>query len=31
LSQHTVSQYVKQIYRKLGVDSRVALARMLLG
>jgi DNA-binding CsgD family transcriptional regulator len=31
LSQHTVSQYVKRIYRKLGVDSRVALTRMLLG
>jgi len=31
LSRHTVSQYVKQIYRKLGVDSRVALTRLLLG
>jgi DNA-binding CsgD family transcriptional regulator len=25
LSHHTVSQYLKRIYRKLGVDSRVAL------
>jgi DNA-binding CsgD family transcriptional regulator len=31
LSQHTVSQYVKRIYRKLDVDSRVALTRVLLG
>jgi DNA-binding CsgD family transcriptional regulator/GAF domain-containing protein len=31
LSRHTVSQYVKRIYRKLGVDSRVALTRLLLG
>jgi DNA-binding CsgD family transcriptional regulator/GAF domain-containing protein len=31
LSRHTVSQYVKRIYRKLGVDSRVALAGLLLG
>jgi DNA-binding CsgD family transcriptional regulator len=31
LSHHTVSQYVKQIYRKLAVDSRVALTRALLG
>jgi DNA-binding CsgD family transcriptional regulator len=31
LSRHTVSQYVKRIYRKLGVDSRVALTRALLG
>jgi DNA-binding CsgD family transcriptional regulator len=31
LSHHTVSQYVKRIYRKLDVDSRVALTRMLLG
>jgi DNA-binding CsgD family transcriptional regulator/GAF domain-containing protein len=30
LSRHTVSQYVKQIYRKLGVDSRVALTGLLL-
>ena len=30
LSHHTVSQYVKRIYRKLGVDSRVALTRRLL-
>jgi len=31
LSRHTVSQYVKRIYRKLGVDSRVTLTRLLLG
>jgi DNA-binding CsgD family transcriptional regulator len=31
LSRHTVSQYVKQIYRKLGVDLRVALTGLLLG
>jgi DNA-binding CsgD family transcriptional regulator len=31
LSRHTVSQYVKRIYRKLDVDSRVALTRVLLG
>jgi DNA-binding CsgD family transcriptional regulator len=31
LSHHTVSQYVKRIYRKLEVDSRVALTRALLG
>lgn len=31
LSRHTVSQYVKRIYRKLEVDSRVALTRVLLG
>jgi DNA-binding CsgD family transcriptional regulator/GAF domain-containing protein len=30
LSHHTVSQYVKSIYRKLAVDSRVALTRALL-
>lgn len=30
LSHHTVSQYVKRIYRKLGVDSRVGLTRALL-
>jgi DNA-binding CsgD family transcriptional regulator len=30
LSHHTVSQYVKRIYRKLDVDSRVALTRVLL-
>jgi DNA-binding CsgD family transcriptional regulator len=30
LSHHTVSQYVKRIYRKLAVDSRVALTRVLL-
>jgi DNA-binding CsgD family transcriptional regulator/GAF domain-containing protein len=31
LSRHTVSQYVKRIYRKLGADSRVVLTRLLLG
>jgi DNA-binding NarL/FixJ family response regulator len=31
LSHHTVTQYVKRIYRKLGVDSRVTLTRLLLG
>jgi DNA-binding CsgD family transcriptional regulator len=31
LSPHTVRQYVKRIYRKLDVDSRVALTRLLLG
>lgn len=31
LSRHTVSQYVKRIYRKLDVPSRVALTRLLLG
>jgi DNA-binding CsgD family transcriptional regulator len=31
LSRYTVHQYVKQIYRALGVDSRVALTRLLLG
>jgi DNA-binding CsgD family transcriptional regulator len=31
LSHHTVSQYVRRIYRKLNVDSRVALTRLLLG
>ena len=30
LSHHTVSQYVKRIYRKLDVPSRVALTRLLL-
>jgi DNA-binding CsgD family transcriptional regulator/GAF domain-containing protein len=30
LSHHTVRQHVKQIYRKLGVDSRVGLTRLLL-
>jgi RNA polymerase sigma factor (sigma-70 family) len=30
LSRHTVSQYVKRIYRKLDVTSRVALTRLLL-
>ena len=29
LSHHTVSQYVKRIYRKLDVPSRVALTRLL--
>jgi DNA-binding CsgD family transcriptional regulator len=31
LSRHTVSQDVKRIYRKLGLDSRVALTHLLLG
>jgi DNA-binding NarL/FixJ family response regulator len=31
LSRFTVSQHVKGIYRTLGVDSRVALTRLLLG
>jgi DNA-binding CsgD family transcriptional regulator len=31
LSRYTVHQYVKRIYRKLDVDSRVALTRLLLG
>lgn len=31
LSRFTVHQYIKQIYRSLGVDSRVALTRLLLG
>lgn len=31
LSHHTVSQYVNRIYRKLDVDSRVTLTRLLLG
>jgi DNA-binding CsgD family transcriptional regulator len=31
LSHHTVTQYVKRIYRKLDVDSRVGLTRLLLG
>jgi DNA-binding NarL/FixJ family response regulator len=31
LSHHTVSQYVKRIYRKLDVDCRVGLTRLLLG
>lgn len=30
LSSHTVSQYVKRIYRKLDVSSRVALTRLLV-
>jgi DNA-binding CsgD family transcriptional regulator len=30
LSHHTVSQYVKRIYRKLDVPSRVVLTRLLL-
>jgi DNA-binding CsgD family transcriptional regulator/GAF domain-containing protein len=31
LSRHTVSQHVKSIYRKLNVNSRVGLTRLLLG
>lgn len=31
ISRYTVSQYVKRIYSKLDVDSRVALTRLLLG
>jgi DNA-binding CsgD family transcriptional regulator len=31
LSHHTVRQHVKRTYRKLEVDSRVALTRLLLG
>jgi DNA-binding CsgD family transcriptional regulator len=31
LSHHTVTQYVKRIYRKIEVDSRVGLTRVLLG
>jgi DNA-binding CsgD family transcriptional regulator len=31
LSRFTVSQHVKRTYRTLGVDSRVALTRLLLG
>ena len=31
LSRHTVSQHLKRIYRKLEVDSRVTLTRLLLG
>jgi DNA-binding CsgD family transcriptional regulator len=31
LSPYTISQYVKRIYRKLDVSSRVALTRLLLG
>jgi DNA-binding CsgD family transcriptional regulator len=30
LSPHTVSQHLKRVYRKLEVDSRVALTRLLL-
>jgi DNA-binding CsgD family transcriptional regulator len=30
LSHHTVSQYVKRVYRKLDVGSRVSLTRLLL-
>jgi DNA-binding CsgD family transcriptional regulator len=30
LSHHTITQYVKRIYRKLNVDSRVTLTRALL-
>jgi DNA-binding CsgD family transcriptional regulator len=31
LSHHTVTQYVKRIYRKIEVNSRVSLTRVLLG
>jgi DNA-binding CsgD family transcriptional regulator len=31
LSRHTVSQHVKWIYRAPGIDSRVALTRLMLG
>lgn len=31
LSHHTVGQHVKSIYRKLGVDSRVRLTRLVTG
>jgi DNA-binding CsgD family transcriptional regulator len=31
LSPYTIRQYVKRIYRKVDVDSRVALTRLLLG
>jgi len=31
LSPHTVSQHLKRVYRKLDVDSRVSLTRLLLG
>jgi DNA-binding CsgD family transcriptional regulator len=31
LSRHTVSQHLKRVYRKLDVDSRVSLTRLLLG
>jgi RNA polymerase sigma factor (sigma-70 family) len=31
LSRHTISQYVKRVYRKLDVDSRIGLARLVLG
>ncbi len=31
LSRHTVSQHLKRVYRKLDVDSRVTLTRLLLG
>ena len=30
LSHHTVTQYVKRIYRKIEVDSRVGLTRLML-
>jgi DNA-binding NarL/FixJ family response regulator len=30
VSHHTITQYVKRIYRKLDVDSRVMLTRALL-
>jgi DNA-binding NarL/FixJ family response regulator len=31
LSPFTIHQHIKRIYRTLGVDSRVALTRLLLG
>lgn len=30
LSPHTVKDYLKQVYRKLGLDSRIGLARLVL-
>jgi DNA-binding NarL/FixJ family response regulator len=31
VSRHTVKEYVKSVYRKLGVHSRVGLTRAVLG